>query len=184
MSRIGKKPIEIPNGVTVEIKDGELKVSGPKGSLSFKVHPKVVVENKEGKILVALKDKESSERKDGALWGLTRALAANMIEGVVKGFEKKLTIEGVGYKAALEGNDLNLNVGFTHQVKVKCPEGIKFGVEKNVIIVSGTDRAKVGQIAAIIRKVKKAEPYKGKGIKYIDEKIKRKEGKKVVASKK
>lgn len=183
MSRIGKKPIDVPAGVKVEISGEVVKISGPKGELTQKISPQVISEVKDGKILVSLKEKGSSDGKVRALWGLCRALINNMVLGVTKGFEKKLDIQGIGYKAAIEQNDLVLNVGFTNPVKVKCPEGIKFSVEKNIITVAGQDKEKVGQISAIIRKVKKAEPYKGKGIKYFGEKIRRKEGKKVVAAK-
>src|SRR3989344_2262139 len=134
-------------------------------------------------IFVSLK-KENLDNKIRGLWGLYRALIFNVIEGVDKGFEKKLEIEGIGYKAALQEDELVLNLGFVNPVKIKKPEGINFLVEKNVITVSGISKEAVGQIAAIIRKTKKAEPYKGKGIKYQGEKIRRKEGKKVVAAKK
>ena len=183
MSRIGKQPIEIPANVKVEIAGQEIKVSGPLGNLAQIIHPEIKIEVKDGQILLSPKEKDYL-KKTGALWGLFRAIVANMVAGVTKGFEKKLDIEGIGYKAVVEGNDLSLSVGFTLPVKVKCPEGIKFSVDKNLIFVTGSDRAKVGQIAAIIRKVKKAEPYKGKGLRYFDEKIRRKEGKKVVATKK
>ncbi|MBU2539983.1 50S ribosomal protein L6 [Patescibacteria group bacterium] len=198
MSRIGKQPIQIPADVKVEIIEGpvpagrgspnsigrqEIKVSGPLGNLAQTINPEIKIEVKDGQILLSPK-KEDYLKKTGALWGLFRAIVANMITGVTKGFEKKLDIEGIGYKASVEGNDLSLSVGFTLPVKVKCPEGVKFAVEKNLIFVTGSDRAKVGQIAAIIRKVKKAEPYKGKGLRYFDEVIRRKEGKKVVATKK
>lgn len=184
MSRIGKKPIDIPAGVKVEISGGIVKVSGPRGELSQKIDPQILSEVKEGKVLVTLNEKKSSNGKVRALWGLYRALINNMVLGVTKGFEKKLDIQGVGYKAAVEGNDLVLNVGFTNPVKVACPEGIKFLVEKNIVTITGFDKEKVGQISAIVRGVKQAEPYKGKGIKYVGEKIRRKEGKKVVAAKK
>jgi large subunit ribosomal protein L6 len=187
MSRIGKKPIEIPEVVKVEITPAhagggqDLKVSGPKGELCMKVHEEIIVESKDGKILVAPKTELS--KKGRVLWGLYRALIANMVVGVSKGFEKKLEIEGVGFKATVEADNLVLNVGFTNPVRIKKPEGITFLVEKNVITVSGISKETVGHIAALIRKSKKAEPYKGKGIKYQGEKIRRKEGKKVVASK-
>ncbi|MEK7562072.1 MAG: 50S ribosomal protein L6 [Patescibacteria group bacterium] len=176
MSRIGKKPIEIPQGVTVAMAGEVLVVSGPKGELKREVNGNVKIEIKEGKIFIF------SEK--GNLWGLYRALIANMAQGVSKGFEKKLEIEGVGFKAMVEGDGLILNLGFVNPVKVKKPEGINFLVEKNVITVSGINKELVGHIAALIRKTKKAEPYKGKGIKYQGEKIRRKEGKKVVAAKK
>lgn len=188
MSRIGRKPIEIPQGVKAEISparaggENEIKVSGPKGELKQTIHHNIKVEAKDGKIFVLPKDRELS-KKTAALWGLYRALISNMAEGVSKGFEKKLEIEGIGFKANVEGDNLVLNVGFVHPIKIKKPEGVNFLVEKNVVTVSGINKEKVGQVAAIIRKSKKAEPYKGKGIKYQGEKIRRKEGKKVVASK-
>jgi len=182
MSRIGKKIIEIPQGVKVEIADKEIKVSGPKGELKQFIHPEIKVESEDGKISVAPK-KELSKKGRG-LWGLYRALIANMVTGVSKGFEKKLEIEGVGFKANVDGNNLVLNLGFTNPIKIEKIPGISFLVEKNIITVSGPDKERVGHIAALIRKQKKAEPYKGKGIKYQGEKIRRKEGKKVVSSSK
>ncbi len=183
MSRIGKKIIEIPANAKVEISGQEVKVSGPLGSLIQIVHPEIKVAMKDNTIVLSPKE-EDYEKNVGALWGLFRSIIFNMVEGVTTGFTKKLDIEGVGYKAAIEGKDLVLNVGLTNPVKVACPEGIKFAVEKNLIIITGYDKASVGQIAAIVRMVKKAEPYKGKGLKYLGEKIRRKEGKKVVAAKK
>jgi len=180
MSRIGKKPIEIPQGVKTEITEKEIKVSGPKGELKQVIHPEIKVESKDGKILVSPKTELS--KKGRGLWGLYRALISNMVTGVSKGFEKKLEIEGVGFKANVEQDTLVLNLGFTNPVKIKKIDGVNFSVEKNVIIVSGPDKERVGHIAALIRKQKKAEPYKGKGIKYQGEKVRRKEGKKVVAS--
>ena len=181
MSRIGKKPIEIPQGVKAEISDKEIKVSGPKGELKQFIHPEIKIEVRDGKILVAPKSELS--KKGRGLWGLYRALVSNMVEGVSKGFEKKLEIEGVGFKAAVDAEGITLNLGFTNPVKIKKIDGVTFLVEKNVITVSGSDKERVGHMAALIRKQKKAEPYKGKGIKYQGEKIRRKEGKKVVASK-
>ncbi len=181
MSRIGKKSIDIPEGVNVEITNAEVKVKGPKGELKQSVSSEIKIEQKDGKILVTPRSELSKKGK--GLWGLYRVLVANMIEGVSKGFEKKLEIEGVGFKAAAQADKLVLNLGFVNPVEVKKPQGIEFLVEKNVITVSGIDKQLVGETAAIIRKQKKAEPYKGKGIKYQGEKIRRKEGKKVVASK-
>jgi large subunit ribosomal protein L6 len=181
MSRIGKKPIEIPEGVKIEISDKEIKVSGPKGELKQALHHEIKVESKDGKILVSQKGEPS--KKGRGLWGLYRALISNMVEGVSKGFEKKLEIEGVGFKAAVDADGLTMNLGFTNPVKIKKIDGVNFLVEKNVITVSGANKERVGHMAALIRKQKKAEPYKGKGIKYQGEKIRRKEGKKVVASK-
>lgn len=182
MSRVGKKPIKIPAGVATEISEKEVKVTGPKGSVAREIHPEIKVEVKDGSIFVTPKNKTFSKKGKG-LWGLYRALINNMIEGTEKGFEKKLEIEGVGFKANLEGENLVLNLGFTNPVKIKKIDGVAFTVEKNVITVSGIDKEKVGFMAALIRKQKKAEPYKGKGIKYAGEVIRRKEGKKVVASK-
>lgn len=182
MSRIGKKLIEIPQGVKAEISEKEIKVSGPKGELKQAIHPEIKVELKDGKIFVSPKTELS--KKGRGLWGLYRALISNMVEGVSKGFEKKLEIEGVGFKANVDADGLVLNLGFTNPVKIAKIPGVNFAVEKNVIIVSGPDKERVGHIAALIRKQKKAEPYKGKGIKYQGEKIRRKEGKKVVASSK
>ena len=176
MSRIGKKPIEIPEGVTATLAGEVLNVTGPKGELKREINRNVRIEIKDGKILVL------SEK--GNLWGLYRALVSNMVEGVSKGFEKKLEIEGVGFKAMADVEGLTLNVGFTNPVKIKKPEGIDFLVEKNVITVSGINKELVGHVASLVRKAKKAEPYKGKGIKYQGEKIRRKEGKKIVAAKK
>ena len=183
MSRIGKKPIQITEGIKVEIKGQNLKVLGSKGELQIEMHRDIKAEIKDNEILIS-PQRENPSKKAKGLWGLYRALIFNMVEGVSKGFEKKLEIEGVGYKAIVDGENLVLNVGFVNPIKIKKPEGINFLVEKNVITVSGTSKEKVGQIAAIIRKAKKAEPYKGKGIKYQGEKIRRKEGKKVVSAKK
>ncbi len=180
MSRIGKKIIEVPEGVKVEITEKEIKISGPKGELVQVMHPEIKVEFTDSKILVAPKTELS--KKGRGLWGLYRALIANMVEGVDKGFEKKLEIEGVGFKAVVEGDSLVLNLGFTNPVKIKKIEGVEFLVEKNVITVSGINKERVGHMAALIRKQKKSEPYKGKGIKYQGEVIRRKEGKKVVAT--
>ena len=179
MSRIGKKPIEIPQAVEVKIDNQKVLIKGPKGELNIEVRPEIKAEVKEGKILVTPKI-ETKQTK--AFWGLTRALLQNMIKGVTEGYEKKLEIEGVGYKVNLEGQDLVLNIGLSHPVKLKAPEGIKFAVEKNIITVSGIDKGLVGQIAAKIRRVRPPEPYKGKGIKYVGEQIRRKVGKKAVTA--
>jgi large subunit ribosomal protein L6 len=176
MSRIGKKPIQIPEGIKVEIKGQALKVLGSKGELQLEIHRDIKAEIKDNEILIS-PQKENPSKKAKGLWGLYRALVFNMIEGINKGFERKLEIEGVGYKAIVEEDSLVLNVGFANPVRIKKPEGINFLVEKNVITVSGASKQEVGQTAAIIRKAKKAEPYQG-------EKIRRKEGKKVVSAKK
>ncbi len=179
MSRIGKKPIEIPQGVEVKIDGSKVLIKGPKGELAFEVRSEIKIEVKEGKILVT---PQIETKNTKAFWGLTRALLQNMVKGVTEGYEKKLEIEGVGYKANLEGQDLVLNVGFSHPVKIKAPEGIKFTVEKNIVTISGIDKGLVGQTAAKVRKVRPPEPYKGKGIRYVGEQIRRKVGKKAVST--
>ncbi len=179
MSRIGKKPILILEGVEVKIDGQKVVVKGPKGELFKEFRPEVMIEIKENKIFISLQIENKQAR---ALWGLTRALIANMVKGVTEGFEKKLEIEGIGFKAQVMGDTLELFIGFTHSVKIKAPENIKFLVEKNIITVSGFDLEKVSQTAAKIRKAKPAEPYKGKGIKYLGEIIRRKVGKKVATT--
>jgi len=179
MSRVGRKPIEIPKGVEVSIEGSLVKIKGSKGELQREVRPEIKVEVKDNQILV-IPLKEIKGVK--TFWGLTRALIANMIKGVTEGYQKKLEIEGVGYRASLEGEDLVLNIGYSHPVKIKKPEGISFSAEKNAIIVSGIDKEKVGQIAAKIRAVRKPEPYKGKGIRYEGEQIRRKTGKKAIGA--
>jgi len=179
MSRIGKKPILIPEAQEVKIEGSKVTVKGPKGELQKEVRPEIKVEVKENKIFVSPK---IWTKKTAANWGTTRALVANMIKGVEEGFEKKLEIKGLGYKAILEENDLILSVGFSHQIKIKAPSSIKFSVEKNIIIVSGIDKELVGQVAAKIRKIRPPEPYKGKGIRYLGEAVRRKAGKKVVTT--
>jgi len=180
MSRIGKKPILIPPGVEVKIEGQKVVIRGPKGELLRQVPPEIKIETSEGKIFVSV---QIVTKKTKALWGTTRQLISNMIDGVTKGFERKLEIEGLGYRASLEGENLVLEIGFAQPVKIKKPEGIKFSVEKNVIIVSGIDKELVGQIAAKVRAVRPPEPYKGKGIRYFGEVIRRKAGKKVVTAK-
>jgi large subunit ribosomal protein L6 len=179
MSRVGKKPILIPESVEVKIEGQKVIIKGPKGELSQEVRPEIMIEQKNGQIFVLPK---IETKKTKALWGLTRALIANMIKGVTEGYEKKLEIQGLGYRATIEGEDLVLFAGFTHPVKIKCPQKIKFSVEKNVISVSGIDKELVGQVASKIRKVRPPEPYKGTGIRYQGEVIRRKAGKKVVTA--
>jgi large subunit ribosomal protein L6 len=176
MSRIGRQPIEVPAGVNVALSaGGRVQVNGPLGELSQQVPARMQVEQVEGAILV----KRPTERgEDRALHGLTRTLIANMVEGVTKGFEKHLEIQGVGYRASLRGADLELNVGYSHPVVKKAPAGITFEVPAPTqIVVKGTDKQAVGQVAADIRKVRPPEPYKGKGIRYRDEFVRRKVGK-------
>ncbi len=180
MSRLGKKPILIPEGVEVKIEGYKVTVKGPKGELQREVRPEIKIEIKDNRIFILPK---IETKKTKAFWGLTRVLMANMIKGVTEGYEKKLEIQGLGFRASLEGENLLLQVGFSHPVKVNPPAGIKFSVEKNIITVSGIDKELVGQTAAIIKKIKPPEPYKGKGIKYLEEVVKRKMGKKAVSAK-
>ena len=179
MSRVGKKIIQIPEGVEVKVEKGKVSVKGPKGELAMEFRPeiKVEVEEKQIKVSPVKEVKETS-----ALWGLTQALISNMVDGVTKGFEKKLEIQGIGFRAEVTAEGLVLHVGFSHAVNMKIPEGVKITVEKNIVTVSGTDKGLVGQVAANIRKVKKPEPYKGKGIRYLGEQVRRKVGKKVMGS--
>lgn len=179
MSRIGKKPILIPAGVEVKIDGQSVAIKGPKGELSREVRPEIKVELKEGSIVVSPK---IETKKTKAFWGLTRALISNMVQGVVKGYEKQLEIQGIGYRASAEGRDLALQVGFSHPVKIQAPQEINFGVEKNIIKISGADKEQVSQMAARIRKIKPPEPYKGKGIRYLGEVVRKKVGKKAVAA--
>lgn len=180
MSRIGKKPIQIPAGVEV-IKEGQkIIVKGPKGELSKEISPEIKFEIKENNILIS---PQAETKRSPALWGLNRALISNMVEGVREGFLKKLQLSGIGYKVRVEGNKLILNIGFSHPVEIESPAGIQFDVDKsNFISISGIDKELVGQIAAKIRKVKPADPYQGKGLRYEDEVVRRKEGKKVAAT--
>lgn len=180
MSRIGKKPILIPAGVEAKLEAGKVQVKGPKGELSLLVRPEIKVELTGSEIRLS---PQLDTKGTAAFWGLSRALIFNMVKGVTEGFEKKLEIQGVGFKALVEGNTLVLNMGFSHQVKMPIPENIKIAVDKNIISVSGADKFLVGETTALIRKVKPPEPYKGKGIRYLGEVVRRKVGKKVVASK-
>jgi large subunit ribosomal protein L6 len=175
MSRIGKTPIEIPAGVSVSLSPGRVMVNGPLGELSQSIPQRIVVEQKDGELVVT---RPTNRGEDRALHGLARSLVANMVEGVTKGFQKVLEIQGVGYRAALRGTDLELNVGFSHSVVMKAPQGITFEVPApNQVVVKGIDKQRVGQIAAEVRAVRPPEPYKGKGIRYEGEYVRRKVGK-------
>jgi len=175
MSRIGKAPIPIPDGVTVTIEPARVAVIGPLGSLQQQVPARMKIQQEEGTVTVT---RPTERGEDRALHGLTRTLIANMVEGVTKGFEKRLEIQGVGYRAALKGNDLELSVGYSHPVTIKPRTGISFEVPAPTqIVVKGTDKQQVGQTAAEIRKVRPPEPYKGKGIRYEGEYVRRKVGK-------
>ncbi len=175
MSRLGKKPIEILAGVSVVITGSHVEVKGPKGTLTLDIRPEIKALVKEGQVIVSI-EKEVKESK--AYWGLTRSLIANMVLGVTQGFEKKLELVGVGYRAKTSADGISLSVGYSHSVEFKTPVGIKLDIVDNQnITVSGADKQQVGAVAATIRKIRKPEPYKGKGIKYSDEIVRRKVGK-------
>lgn len=174
MSRIGKLPIEIPNGVTITVDSDLISVTGPKGNLSQFTMPGVKVEVKDSQVIVS---RESDAREHRSKHGLMRTLISNMVEGVTTGFTKQLELNGVGFRVAAEGNRLKLSLGFSHEVIFSIPEGITASVEGNIITIAGISKQQVGQIAAEIRSLKKPEPYKGKGLKYVGERIIRKSGK-------
>jgi large subunit ribosomal protein L6 len=176
MSRIGRRPIEIPSGVTVDVSPGgSVTVSGPLGTLEQRVPLRMQISQEDGVLTV---DRPTDRGEDRSLHGLTRTLIANMVEGVTKGFEKHLEIQGVGYRAQLKGSELELAVGYSHPVTVSPREGIAFDVPvPTQVVVKGTDKQAVGQVAAEIRRVRPPEPYKGKGIRYRDEHVRRKVGK-------
>jgi large subunit ribosomal protein L6 len=175
MSRIGRKPIEVPAGVNIAIDPGRVMVNGPLGDLQERVSLRMKITHEDSTITV---ERPTERGEDRALHGLTRTLIANMVEGVTKGFEKRLEIQGVGYRAALRGTDLELNVGYSHSVVIKPRPGISFDVPvPTEVVVKGTDKQMVGQTAAEIRQVRKPEPYKGKGIRYQGEFVRRKVGK-------
>jgi large subunit ribosomal protein L6 len=175
MSRIGRQPISVPAGVSIAIDPGRVMVNGPLGELTQQVPVRMTVERRDDELVVT---RPTDRGEDRALHGLTRSLIANMVEGVTKGFEKKLEIQGVGYRAALRGTSLELNVGYSHPVVIDPPEGVSFEVPvPTQVSVKGVDKQQVGEIAAEIRKVRPPEPYKGKGIRYEGEFVRRKVGK-------
>ena len=175
MSRIGKLPVAIPAGVTVEIKDNYVKVKGPKGTLERTFAPEIGIKEEDGHLVVS---RPNDNKKEKSLHGLSRALLFNMVEGVHKGYEKKLEINGVGYRVAKQGKVLTLTLGYSHPVTMEDPEGIETALEgSNIVYVRDIDKEKVGQYAAEIRSKRAPEPYKGKGIKYAEETIRRKVGK-------
>jgi large subunit ribosomal protein L6 len=176
MSRIGKKPIAIPSGVTVTVDGQTLTVKGPKGQLAWTVADEVEVTQENGQLTLAARDDTQRAR---AMWGLSRTLVNNMVEGVTKGYEETLELVGVGYRAAMKGSALSMQLGFSHDVDIKPPEGITFATPKQTEIrISGIDKQAVGEIASRIRRIRPPEPYKGKGVRYSGEKVRRKEGKK------
>jgi large subunit ribosomal protein L6 len=174
MSRIGRQPVNIPSNVQVTINGQDISVKGDKGELNHNIHHKIKISYENDQILV---ERKKEDKLSKSLHGLTKKLIDNMVEGVSKGFERKLDIIGVGYRAQLTGEKVVINIGYSHPVEVIPPTGISFKVEKNSIIVSGIDKQLVGQVAANIRKIRKPEPYKGKGIRYSDEIVKTKPGK-------
>ena len=176
MSRIGKKPVAVPEGVTATVEGQTVKAKGPKGELAFVVNDEVLVKMEDRSIKVDPRDQSKEARSK---WGMSRTMILNILDGVKTGFEKKLEINGVGYRAAMQGKNLQLSLGFSHEVVYQTPEGIQIQVPKPTeIVVSGIDKQRVGQVAAEIREYRPPEPYKGKGVKYAAEKIVRKEGKK------
>lgn len=175
MSRIGKKPIAIPKEVEVSVNANKVSVKGPKGTLVLVVHYDVKVSVGDGEVRV---EKSGTSVRASAIWGTTAKLIANMVEGVSRGFEKKLELNGVGYRMAVAGRKLNMALGFSHPVEVVVPEGLEAKIENNILSLSGTDKQAVGQFAADIRSLKPVEPYKGKGFRYVGEIVRRKEGKK------
>ena len=178
MSRIGKQPIFIPDNVEVTIKGDQVLVKGPKGELGMEVHPAIGVE-KDDKIITV---KPKNDKKSSALWGLTRSLVSNMVKGVTVGYAKRLEIEGVGYRAQVQGENLVMQLGFSHPIEFPIPDNVSVSVEGNAIDISGIDKQLVGQVSAKIRSYKKPEPYKGKGIHYKGEHIRRKTGKKATTA--
>ena len=175
MSRIGKRPVPVPNGVTVNITGNAISVKGPKGELSRKLHPDMQVKVENGTVTV---DRPSDQDQHRALHGLTRSLIANMVEGVTQGYRKQLEITGVGYKAEVKPFGLQLALGYSHPVEYRAPAGIKLTApQPTAVVIEGADKEKVGQVAAEIRALRKPEPYKGKGVKYQGEQVRRKAGK-------
>ena len=180
MSRIGKLTVKIPENVTVVQSGQTVNVTGPKGELTTEIEPKMSLKVENGEVFIVRKIEDEDSAK---YWGLTRTLLANMVAGVTEGFKKELEINGIGYRASVSGDTLTLHLGYSHPILYQIPEGIKINVEKNIILVSGIDKQKVGQVAAEIRKFRKPEPYKGKGIRYADEVVRRKSGKTAATAK-
>ncbi len=181
MSRIGKLPVLIPQGVEIKIEDRKITVKGPKGELAFDFGYKVeVVVNPEEKT-IEIQQKENT-KQGKAMWGTTRARINNLVLGVAEGFERKLELQGVGYKMAVQGNKLNLSLGYSHPINKEVPQGLEVTIEKDVLTIKGSDKQSVGEFAAEVRRLRKVEPYKGKGFRYVGEEVIRKEGKKAGGS--
>lgn len=179
MSRIGKKPITIPDGIEANLQNNRLEIKGPKGVLNLAVNREVGVEIKDKEIIVS---KIGKSKKAPAIWGLTRALISNIIAGAKDGYKKQLELQGVGYRMSVQGKKINLALGFSHPVVVDVPEGLEAKIEEsNILTISGIDKQQVGQFAADVRKLKEVEPYKGKGFRYVGEHVRRKMGKKAAA---
>jgi large subunit ribosomal protein L6 len=175
MSRVGKKPVPVPSGVDVKISEDWLEVKGPKGTLRERMHPAIKVEFEDGRLSFA---RVRDDKADNAAFGLLRSLASNMVTGVTEGFQKGLEIVGIGYRAEVKGKTLVLNLGFSNPIEYAIPEGVEIAVEqKNKVVVRGVDKQLIGSVAAKIRGFRPPEPYKGKGVKYLDEQIRRKVGK-------
>jgi len=178
MSRIGKTPVAIPEGVEVKIEDRKITIKGPKGELSFDFGYKVGVKINEENVIIV--EQKELTKQGKSMWGTTRAMISNLVVGVTEGFEKKLELQGVGYKMAVQGKNLHLNLGYSHPIDKPIPEGLEVAVEKEFLIIKGTDKQLVGEFAAETRMLRKVEPYKGKGFRYSDEYVIRKEGKRAV----
>jgi len=184
MSKIGKKPIQIPSEVEVKFKSDLLEVKGPKGSLTLKIHEKSKLKINENEIIILKHNEKDKTKLCSSCWGLTRSLVQNMIIGVTNGYEKKLELQGVGYRMQMQGNKLVLALGFSHPVEIEIPQNLTVKIEDNNILnISGIDKQLVGQFAAVVRKLKEVEPYKGKGFRYVGEIVRRKSGKKAAAGK-
>jgi large subunit ribosomal protein L6 len=179
MSRIGKKPIAIPQGVEIKIDGRKVSVKGPKGSLDFEHHVEAKVEVKDGNVIV---QNIGKTKQAPAIWGTTARLIENMIKGVANGYQKQLELNGVGYRMNLQGKKLVLALGFSHPVEMELPQGIEAKIEQNILTISGIDKQKTGQFTAEIRSLKPVEPYKGKGFRYVGEVVRKKEGKKAAAA--
>lgn len=175
MSRIGKQPVTVPQGVRVVQQENRLSVTGPRGVLECVLHGHVTITQQDGTLQVSVVDSE--DKRDRSLWGLWQRLISNMVKGVSEGFEKKLELQGVGYRVAPSAKGLTLNIGFSHSVEFELPLGVQALVEKNIIILKGIDKQLIGETAARIRALRKPEPYKGKGIRYVGEVVRRKAGK-------